>query len=74
MNCYDVVGENDTKTEGTIRARFEAAASCSPCVLVLRNIDALGQTTQGSETSKGRWLPVNTKGPFQSAIVLRVCR
>ena len=53
MNCYDVIGENDAKTEGTLRARFERASSCSPCVLLLRNIDAFAQTTQGLEPGKG---------------------
>jgi hypothetical protein len=41
------------KTEGTIRARFDKASSCSPCILILRHIDALAQTTQVLETGKG---------------------
>lgn len=53
MNGYDVIGENDAKTEGTLRARFERASSCSPCILLLRNIDAFAQTTQGLEPGKG---------------------
>ncbi|KAH9830946.1 AAA-domain-containing protein [Rhodofomes roseus] len=52
VNCYEVLGENDAKTEGTLRARFERAASCSPCILLLRNIDAFAQTTQGLEPGK----------------------
>ncbi|KAH9914715.1 AAA-domain-containing protein [Fomitopsis serialis] len=52
VNCYDVLGENDAKTEGTLRARFERAESCSPCILLLRNIDAFAQTTQGLEPGK----------------------
>ena len=53
MNCYEVIGENDAKTEGTLRARFERASSCSPCILLLRNIDAFAQTTHGMEPGKG---------------------
>lgn len=54
VNCYDVIGETDVKTEGTLRARFDKAISCSPCVLLLRNIDALAQKTQVLEAGKGR--------------------
>lgn len=53
INCYDVIGENDTKTEGTLRSRFEKAGTCSPCILVLRHLDALSQTTQALENGKG---------------------
>ncbi|KDQ12329.1 hypothetical protein BOTBODRAFT_34616 [Botryobasidium botryosum FD-172 SS1] len=52
INCFDVVGESDTKTEGTLRARFEKAASCSPCILLLRHIDALATTSQTLETGR----------------------
>ncbi|KZT03423.1 AAA-domain-containing protein [Laetiporus sulphureus 93-53] len=52
VNCYDVLGENDVKTEGTLRARFERAASCSPCILLLRNIDAFARSTQSLEPGK----------------------
>ncbi|KAI0315544.1 P-loop containing nucleoside triphosphate hydrolase protein [Amylostereum chailletii] len=49
INCYDIIGETDAKTEGFLRARFDQMTSCSPCILVMRNIDAFTQTTQGSE-------------------------
>lgn len=52
VNCYALIGENDNQTEGTLRARFDKATSCSPCLLVLRHVDALSQTTQGSEPGK----------------------
>ncbi|KAJ7746664.1 P-loop containing nucleoside triphosphate hydrolase protein [Mycena metata] len=52
INCYDLVGENDTKTEGTLRARFDKLEECSPCILLLRHIDGLAQTTQALETGK----------------------
>ncbi|KAI0086687.1 AAA-domain-containing protein [Irpex rosettiformis] len=56
VNCYSLIGENDNQTEGALRAQFDKAASCSPCVLVLRHVDALSQTTQGSEPGKSNVL------------------
>ncbi|KDQ59383.1 hypothetical protein JAAARDRAFT_153154 [Jaapia argillacea MUCL 33604] len=52
INCYHLLGENDTKSEGTLRARFEKAKSCSPCILILRHVDALAQTSQAPEPGK----------------------
>ncbi|OCH95204.1 AAA-domain-containing protein [Obba rivulosa] len=52
VSCYDILGDTDVKSEGTLRARFDRAGSCSPCILVLRHIDALAQTTQGLEPGK----------------------
>ncbi|KAI0259961.1 P-loop containing nucleoside triphosphate hydrolase protein [Gloeopeniophorella convolvens] len=52
VNCYDFLGENDSKTEGLLRARFEQATSCSPCVLVMRHLDAFTQSTQPAEPGK----------------------
>ncbi|KAF8497120.1 AAA-domain-containing protein [Russula emetica] len=52
VNCHDFLGENDTKTEGLLRVRFEQATSCSPCVLVMRHLEAFAQTTQPAEPGK----------------------
>ncbi|KAH9977248.1 P-loop containing nucleoside triphosphate hydrolase protein [Lactifluus volemus] len=52
VNCYDLLGDNDTKTEGFLRARFEQVTSCSPCVLVMRHLEAFTQTTQPTEPGK----------------------
>ncbi|KAF7295187.1 AAA domain-containing protein [Mycena indigotica] len=52
INCYDIVGESEVKTEGTLRARFEKLEECSPCILFLRHIDAFIQTTQNLEPGK----------------------
>ncbi|KIY51147.1 AAA-domain-containing protein [Fistulina hepatica ATCC 64428] len=49
MNCYDIVSENDTNTEATMELRFEKAAECAPCILVLRNIEALARTEPGTD-------------------------
>lgn len=52
VNCFDVLGDSDTHTEGVLRARFEAAASCGPAILLLRNIDALARKSQQMETGQ----------------------
>lgn len=52
VNCYRLIGENDVQTEGMLRARFEKAAACAPCLLVLRHVDALSQSTQAAEAGK----------------------
>lgn len=52
VNCFDVLGDTDTQTEGTLRARFESAASCGPAVLVLYNVDALARKSQAVETGQ----------------------
>ncbi|KAG6845032.1 hypothetical protein H0H87_001369 [Tephrocybe sp. NHM501043] len=52
INCYDLIGESDTKTEGTLRARFDKAKECSPCVLLLHHIEAFSQSTQAPEPGK----------------------
>lgn len=49
LDCYDLIGENDTKTEGMLRFRFEQAGQCSPCIMVLRKLEALAQSTQQSQ-------------------------
>lgn len=52
VNCFDILGDSDTQTEGVLRARFESAASCGPAVLVLYNIDALARKSQAVETGQ----------------------
>lgn len=52
VNCFDVLGDSDTQTEGVLRARFEAAAGCGPAILLLRNIDALARKSQALETGQ----------------------
>ena len=53
VDCFSLIGENNTKTEGTLRVRFDQACACSPCILVLRNIEALIQSTQPLDVGKG---------------------
>ncbi|KAG8879295.1 peroxisomal assembly protein [Tulasnella sp. 331] len=56
INCYEVVGESPAKTEGTLRARFEQAAACSPCIFLLSHIEALARKSQ--ELESGREPPI----------------
>lgn len=44
LNCFEIIGETEIKTEGTLKFRFEQAISCAPCILVLRHIEALANT------------------------------
>ncbi|KAK0210498.1 AAA-domain-containing protein [Desarmillaria ectypa] len=53
INCYDAVGDNDTQTEGLLRARFEKAMDCSPCLLILRQLDGLVGKSQGPDSKTG---------------------
>lgn len=53
INCYEVVGESPVKTEGTLRARFEQAAACSPCIFLLSHIEALARKSQELESGRG---------------------
>jgi peroxin-6 len=68
VNCYDFLGDNDTKTEGFLRARFEQATSCSPCVLVMRHLEAFTQTTQPAEPGKGK-VPCTVPAFFRCSTV-----
>lgn len=45
---------NDTKAEGFLRARFDQATSCAPCIIVIRHLDAFAQSTQAPEPGKGK--------------------
>ncbi|KAG2020608.1 valosin-containing protein [Coprinopsis cinerea AmutBmut pab1-1] len=49
LDCYDLIGENDTKTEGTLRVRFDQATQCSPCIIVLRKLEAFAGSTQPAQ-------------------------
>ncbi|KIJ17306.1 hypothetical protein PAXINDRAFT_175808 [Paxillus involutus ATCC 200175] len=49
INCFDIISDSDVKTTGLLRQYVEGAFSCTPCILVLRHIDALNQLTQSRE-------------------------
>ncbi|KAF9475323.1 AAA-domain-containing protein [Pholiota conissans] len=52
VNCYDIIGESDVKTEAMLEVRLEQARSCTPCLLILRHLEALSQNTQAAEPGK----------------------
>jgi hypothetical protein len=64
------VGDSDVKTEATLRARMEKAADCSPCILLLRHIEALAKNAQTLETGKGSSL---IAWPFDVAHQMSSC-
>ncbi|KAF9532443.1 P-loop containing nucleoside triphosphate hydrolase protein [Crepidotus variabilis] len=49
IDCYDLVGESTTKTGATLQVRFGQAREIGPCILVLRHLEALLQTTTGQD-------------------------
>jgi len=52
LSCPLLVGDSDAHTEGALLARCERARACAPCVLLLRDIDALVRTN-ASEAAQG---------------------
>ncbi len=49
MECFDIVGDTHTITEGTIKAQLEKAKSCAPSIVLLNHVEALAKK---SETGK----------------------
>ncbi|CAE6521117.1 unnamed protein product [Rhizoctonia solani] len=49
VNAYTLIADTEAKTEGTVRARFEQAALCAPCVFLIRHIEALVRPGQGGK-------------------------
>ncbi|SNX82109.1 related to PEX6 - peroxisomal assembly protein [Melanopsichium pennsylvanicum] len=52
VDCFDVISDTDVRTEGILRARFQKAAECAPCMFLLRNIEALARKSQALETGQ----------------------
>ena len=46
VECFDIIGETATLTEGTIKAQLEKANSCAPSVLLLNHIEALASKSE----------------------------
>jgi hypothetical protein len=57
LDCFDLLGETELKTEGHLRAKIDRAITCSPCLLLLRNIEALARKSQALETGQGEYHP-----------------
>ncbi|GAA5824221.1 hypothetical protein JCM5353_000355 [Sporobolomyces roseus] len=53
IDAYDLLGDTDAKTEGRLQAlAVDKALACAPCVLILRNIEALARKSQALETGQ----------------------
>ena len=46
VDCYTLLQENSTQTESFLRGVFSRATDFSPCVLLLRHLEALMHITQ----------------------------
>ncbi|KAI7948177.1 hypothetical protein MJO29_009842 [Puccinia striiformis f. sp. tritici] len=52
FNCFDLLGETEVKTAGTLKARFDKALQAIPCVLFLHHLDGLARKSQSLETGQ----------------------
>ncbi|KAH8108501.1 AAA-domain-containing protein [Phellopilus nigrolimitatus] len=58
ISAYDIIGETDLKTEALLKEQFTIAMSCSPCILLLQDIDALTQATQVESERDSALVPI----------------
>ncbi|CAG8526342.1 555_t:CDS:10 [Acaulospora morrowiae] len=52
VNCFEFAGETDSKTESSLRGKIDKAVTCSPCIFLLRHIDALAKKSATLETGQ----------------------
>ncbi|CAG8505257.1 3910_t:CDS:10 [Diversispora eburnea] len=52
VNCFEFSGESDSKTESSLRAKIDKAVTFSPCIFLLRHIDALARKSVALETGQ----------------------
>ncbi|KAG0234733.1 peroxisomal assembly protein [Actinomortierella wolfii] len=52
VNCFDIASETEAKTEVAVRAKFDKAMACGPCILLFRHIDALARKNVALETGQ----------------------
>lgn len=67
LDCYDLLGETDVKTEGNLLARVERAAACTPCVLLLKHIEGLARKSQAVETGQEPTISATLQQSLQTA-------
>nr|ODN94085.1 hypothetical protein L203_00260 [Cryptococcus depauperatus CBS 7841] len=48
VECWDIVGDTEAMTSGTLLARLAKAISCSPSILILHHIEALANKSDNS--------------------------
>ncbi|XP_078349662.1 peroxisomal ATPase PEX6-like [Oculina patagonica] len=49
VSCYDLIGESVAATEARLKNTFQRGIFCSPCILLLQNIHALGKDKEGND-------------------------
>lgn len=54
FSACDIVSETDAKTEVHMRAKFDKAATLTPCIMLIRMIEDLAQKSAVVETGQGR--------------------
>lgn len=71
LNCFELVSDTDAHTEGILRAKFERARTCAPCIILLQNVDTLakkgqneGQTTAVVKLLQRCMEPDEESGPI----------
>jgi peroxin-6 len=52
VDCYDIVGDTLTVTEGIVQAHLDKAKSAGPSILLLDHIEALAKRSDSSATGK----------------------
>ncbi|KAG9318351.1 hypothetical protein JVU11DRAFT_441 [Chiua virens] len=53
INCFCSLSDTVVKTESLLREQVETAIACSPCLVVLRHIDALRHTSTAVNANEG---------------------
>ena len=51
INCYDILGDTSSRTETSLRARWERAQACAPCVIVLNHLNAIAHSKEEASTA-----------------------
>lgn len=46
LDCFQMIGDSDAKTVGTLKARLDRACQIAPCLVVLRHLDAIAKKSQ----------------------------
>lgn len=55
VDCYTLLQENSTRTENSLKGVFSKATNFSPCVLLLRHLEALTYIMQPPGSTQGAW-------------------
>ncbi|CAI2177371.1 10147_t:CDS:10 [Funneliformis geosporum] len=69
VNCFDFAGETDAKTETSLRMRLDKAVTSSPCVFLLRHIDALVRKSAVLETGQDPTISTILQDCFKQLLI-----